>query len=345
MPLALLAALAASLITHATALFLPEGDWLPSSHEETPITLQGELQIPPSTTLSPPLTKKLVEKPSKPSKPVKHQRQPQAASAQATPAPPTPTGEESSTATAEPVASAAATEQPAPPPTAPPGNSAKGSLSYRVYKGTQGFEVGRSVHQWEVVEGRYTLVSITETSGLAGLFYPVRIELQSTGQFGPDGFIPERFRTLRQGKESNEDADFDWASNAVKLTRDGKTRPLTKGSQDLLSFPFQLAYRVRQLGSDESVFPMHVASGKRYDPFNFTVQGEETLETRAGIFRTLHLKATAPNNNADTTDVWLAIEHQSLAIKIRFTDRNGDSFEQVIDSLPTTHTTPTLEKP
>ncbi|MEY4592718.1 MAG: hypothetical protein RIR18_1613 [Pseudomonadota bacterium] len=331
MPLALLAALAASLITHVTALFLPEGDWLPASHEkheETQVPLQAELQIPAGKVAKP----AQATKPSQRVKPVPKL------------APLTPLAADASTPATEIPAAIQVAETPAPIPS-PPGGSPRGSLSYRIYKGSQGFEVGRSVHQWEISETGYKLSSSTETTGLAGLFYPVKIELRSTGEFGSEGFIPEHFRTLKRGSETNENADFDWANRSITLTRDGKTRSLAKGSQDLLSFPFQLAYRVSQLGTNETIFPMHVASGKRYDPFNFTVQGEELLVTRAGSFRTLHLQATAPNNSADTTDIWLAIERQWLAVKIRFTDRHGDSFEQVIDALQTIPTSPPTSSP
>ena len=333
MPLVLLAAFAASLITHATALFLPDGDWLPASHEESPITLQAELQIPPAVPAK--VTEKLGQavKPPKAHKPKPAQPTTEAIR----PSDPVTMVENQTTATQE--------VQPL-PPQPPPGNSANGSLSYRVYKGSNGFEVGRSIHRWEITDQQYKLVSITETSGLAGLFYPLRIEMQSTGRFGAEGFIPEHFRTLKQGAETNENADFNWENHTVLLSRDGKTRALAANSQDLLSFHFQLAYRARQLGIAETAFPMHVASGKRYDPFNFTVQGEEVLETKAGTFRTLHLKATAPNNSADTTDVWLAIDRYWLAVKIQFTDRNGDSFEQVIDALQTSlQTQPAQDKP
>lgn len=340
MPLALLAAIAASLVTHATVLFLPDGDWLPASqesHDET-VTLHAELHLP-----SPVAGSSLPTKPNNPQGKTSKRPKP----VPTTPSPALPTGSTTSVTaentlpeTAVTSAGMATTAAPA----LPPGGSQQGSLSYRVYKGTQGFEVGRAVHQWTIIDGHYTLSATTQTSGLAGLFYPITLELVSAGDFGPDGFVPNRFRTLKQGAETQENASFDWAQGRIQLDRDGKYRPLAQGSQDLLSFPFQLAYRVRQLGADETAFPMHVASGKRYDAFNFTVQGEESVDTRAGTFRTLHLKATAPSNSADTTDVWLAIEHQWLAIKIRFTDRHGDSFEQVVDSLQI-QPEPVQEKP
>lgn len=330
MPLALLAALAASLITHASALFMPDMDWLPSAQEESP-TLHAELHVPAA---HPPDKSPFPEVSKKPSKRAKN------------PKPPMPevTPSESATAplanTESPPPSPVAVEDTPPPkpkrkPPPPPGNSGEGLLSYRVYRGSNGFLVGQSAYRWRIADGQYSLSTTTETKGLAGLFYPLRIELQSEGEFGPDGFIPHHFRTLKQEKPSDENADFDWEKGQLRLSRDNRERPLSPGSQDMVSFVFQLTYLLQQLGSDEKRFPLHVASGKRYDLFQFSVEGKETLETPAGSFRTLHLKAIAPNNSSDTTEVWLALDRQQLAVKIRFTDRNGDSFEQVLETLET----------
>jgi hypothetical protein len=57
--------------------------------------------------------------------------------------------------------------------------------------------------------------------------------------------------------------------------------------------------------------------------------GEEEIETPAGRFRTLHLRAMTDN----VTEVWIALDHDRLPVKIRFTDKKGDSFEQVATEL------------
>lgn len=320
MPIALLAALAASVITHSIALFAPDMDWLPGTNEEeTPVVLHAELHMPAQKTLP--------NKASPAKLPSRAKSQPTLPSSPSPNPPADPVATEG--------AGALTTSQQAKPVPPPPANSASGSVSYTVFRGTNGFIVGKSQHQWTFTDGRYQLTAMTETSGLAGLFYPVKIEMQSQGEFGPDGLKPSVFRTLKDGQPTNENADFDWAKQQVRLSRDGRDRPLSTGSQDLLSFHFQLAYHAPQLAAGQTTFPMSVASGKRYDPYTFTVQGEETIETPVGSFRTLHLRASAPSMGADATDVWLAAEHQWLAIKIRFTDRNGDLFEQVINTLQT----------
>lgn len=333
MPLVLLAAVAASVVTHLTVLFLPDGDWLPAG-EAAPVVLQAELKAEARTEA----LGKFPVASKNPAKPARKRQ----------PIPPVPvSGDHESSVIAEAPSTtqtpvlpelppadefAGATARVTTPPVSPPGQTTSGWIRYRVFKGTRGFEVGQARHSWEITANRYALVSVTETSGLAGLFYPVKITLQSQGQFSSEGFVPETFRTLRQGETTQESADFDWPHQQVRLARDGKDRPLLPGSQDMVSFPFQLAYQVAQLGGERH-FPMSVVTGKRYDAFHFEWLDEGMLETPAGTLKTLHLKAIAPGSHADTTEVWLAEAYQYLPIKIRFTDRNGDVFEQVAEIL------------
>ena len=57
--------------------------------------------------------------------------------------------------------------------------------------------------------------------------------------------------------------------------------------------------------------------------------GEEDIDTPAGRFRTLHLRAAGET----LTEIWLALDHQRLPVKIRFTDKKGDSYSQVLSEF------------
>ena len=59
--------------------------------------------------------------------------------------------------------------------------------------------------------------------------------------------------------------------------------------------------------------------------------GEEDIDTPAGHFRTLHLRAMTDS----VTEIWLALDHHRLPVKIRFTDKKGDVFEQIATELGT----------
>jgi len=325
MPIALVAALAGSLFLHVAALFGPDIE-LPALPEPAP--LQAELKMPPPPPVEP-------GKPVKPAgaaperrprpivRPVPHHGGPVAA-AEPVPAP------VAAAPIAEPPAPAISpASPPASPPTPPaqPIQAARGTIRYLVYRGNQGFEVGRASHSWEFADGNYRITAMTETSGLAALFKPVRLELESRGKLTAQGLQPEHFVTRRNGKDTDENADFDWAAGQVKLQREASPRWLEPGCQDLLSFHYQLAYLPRLA---EGV-AFAVTTGKKLDRYRFDALGEEVLDLPAGHFRTLHVRVQTDSS----TELWLALERQMLPVKIRYTDRKGESFEQVATEMGT----------
>lgn len=321
MPLALLAALAGSLAIHAAALFLPDVD-LSTAPELPPIT--AELQPPQRLPAE-------VKRPSaqQPAAKVQteHHRAPPAkvtapASSQAAAVAPAARAEE------PPAVQPEAKAEPAPavvPPTAEPVLPGRGYIRFNVYKGTDGLLVGRAEHSWEFGEGHYRLAAVTETVGLAALFKPVRIELESRGNLTAGGLQPERFTTRRNGSATNENADFDWGAHQVTLGRDGSRRDMAEGTQDLLSFHYQFGY----LPGLASGTGMGVATGKKFENYRFEAVGEEALDTPAGHFRTLHVRVRTDS----TTELWLALDRQMLPVKIRYTDKKGESFEQIATEL------------
>ncbi len=141
----------------------------------------------------------------------------------------------------------------------------------------------------------------------------------------PAGLQPERYRSLKNGKDDNQNADFDWSTAEVRLSRDGSVRPIAPGTQDILSLNYQLAY----LGGLAEGRVLGVVTGKKYERYALDSLGEEEIETPAGRFRTLHLRAMTDN----TTEVWIALDHANLPVKIRFTDKKGESFEQVATEI------------
>jgi hypothetical protein len=193
--------------------------------------------------------------------------------------------------------------------------------------------IGRAVHRWEFPgDGSYRLSSMIETSGLVALFKPVRQEYESVGRLGAKGLMPEHFRIVRKGRPAGEDADFDWVNNEVSLARDGSTRRIAPGTQDLLSLNYQLAY----LPAPENGSTIGVVTGKKYERYELNAYGEEEIDTPAGRFRTLHLRASGET----LMDIWIALDHGRLPVKIRFTDKKGDSYEQIATDIEHVADTP-----
>lgn len=324
MPLALVIALAASLGIHAAALFGTDVEIF--GGEDEPVPLRAELQPPPPPSAA---EQKPVVKPRpKPAKPAPlASAKPSPTAETVAPAPETKPSEiapnlPSTLGPAVDSVVVATKEQEPAKPLLP----AKGRMRFVIYYGTQGFQIGRAEHSWEFTEdGRYRLTGMTETSGLVALFKPLVFENESSGRLVAGGLQPETYRTRKNGKDANENADFDWLTAEVRLSRSGAVQPVSPGSQDILSLNYQLAY----LRKPEDGATVGVVTGKKYDRFALDSLGEEEIDIPAGHFRTLHLRAMGDT----VTEIWIALDRHRLPVKIRYTDKKGDIFEQVATEI------------
>jgi len=316
MPFALVVAFAGSVALHALALFGADLE-LPGSEPE-PLVLHAELRMPLPPPAVPDTVQAAREKKPRPLKKVPLTRAaPDAVSL--APAPElmpvveTPPEEQAPEVSTSPL------------PTEPL-LPASGAIRYAIYKTSIGMQVGRAEHRWEFDgEGHYRLTAFTETSGLAALIKPVRIDMESRGLLVAGGLRPESYRTWKKAGDE-ENADFDWSTGQVRLSRDGGVASVVPGTQDLLSLLYQLAYLPRP----EEGSSIGVVTGRKYDRYELDSFGEELLEVPAGQFRTLHLRAVAGNT---ITEIWIALDRSRLPVKIRFTDKKGDSFDQVATEI------------
>lgn len=316
MPIALLLALAASLGIHVGALILPDLE-LPGLGEEPPAPpLEARLMPPPAVpvaTVAPKPAARAKPRPSRPARPVP----PGPAAVPAPPAPPEPAA-----AAPEPQAVAEAPASAAPAaPRLPP----RGRIRFAVFKGDQNFEVGQTIHEWQIADGAYQLSGITETTGLAALFKPVRVSYESRGRIGPAGLQPDSFVGKKNGVETGDRAEFDWAGGSITQGKDSRRQSLPAGAQDFISFYYEFGY-LPQLGA---TVDLPVSTGRKLDTIRFTRVGEETLNLAFGAVPTLHLKAAGET----TTEVWLATDRLLLPVKIRHIDKKGEIFDQVATEL------------
>lgn len=321
MPFVLLAALAGSLAIHVAALFGPDVELF--GEETETVTLQAELKpLPAPPNAAPPLARKPVKRPQ----PAKALAQAETAAGPAV-APEPEAAPEPVPEIAPETPSTAAVAAPAPEPVKAI-LAATGVIRFAIYKTSLGLQIGIAEHRWEFAEdGRYRLTGVTETSGLAALFKPVRMEYRSIGRLTAQGLQPDSFRTLKNGQETRENADFDWSTAVVRLARDDSVREIAPGTQDILSLNYQLGY----LKKPEAGSSIGVVTGKKYARYALDALGEEEIDTPAGHFRTLHLRAATES----VTEIWIALDRHRLPVKIRFTDKKGDSYEQIATELGT----------
>jgi len=203
-----------------------------------------------------------------------------------------------------------------------------GRIRFVVTRGDQGFVIGQSLHRWSHDGKTYTLSNVTETTGIAALFRPVRVTQTSVGDISEDGLRPREFRTGKDGI-AGDAASFDWTPMRLMLTA-GSPREvaLRPGAQDMLSMFYQLSARYPAM--PRGVNEVMVATGRKFERYAFEVLREEMLASPRGELRTLHLRTSA---GVEAIDIWAGLDLRGLPVKIRYTDRQGESFDQVADEI------------
>ena len=316
-------ALAASALIHAAALLGP-GWALPALGDpEPPATIDAVLAKPAQRPQAAPAPRPPAEKP----------RRPPAAAPVAAPAVVAEAPVPSASQPAPPVEVPAPVAVPPAPTFVPPAPipasialPGKGRLRYTITRGEGGFVVGQAVHVWEHDGLIYKLQSVTETTGLAALFKPARVVQSSQGEVTAEGLKPREFRHERVG--ATDTASFDWPRRIVAYA--GREDSIAAGAQDMLSMYYQLVL----LAPKGGVLDMPIATGRKLENYRIEVLGEEVVLLPAGERQASRLRI---RSGGDTIELWLAVgkdaDMRGLPLKIRFTDRKGEIFDQLAQDI------------
>ncbi|MCK9989389.1 MAG: DUF3108 domain-containing protein [Rugosibacter sp.] len=212
---------------------------------------------------------------------------------------------------------------------------AQGRMRFDISRGERGFVVGQSINTWSHDGAHYRLQNVSETTGLAALFKSAQVVQTSQGEITPQGLRPLSFSNERKGKK--ETASFDWQSHLVSF--DGQSAALPDGAQDMLSLYYQLALLIASGRPPMASINLVIASGRKLENYHFESLGEETITALGQENPALHLRT---HTGKDVIDLWIAKTLVGLPLKIRFTDRKGEVFEQLVTEMSTTNST---EKP
>jgi len=333
----LLAAVVVSLLLHILALY---GAWFRVPEPlSVPPPLEARLVSAP-----PPAAKPAAVRPKPPRRPRPAPRRsapppiPVATVAAATPLalppqPPEPGPEPAESAA--PVKPAPETSPAPPAPAAAPAKSLprKGRITYTLFLGTDKFSVGKTVQSWEIDAGTYKLGSISETTGIADLFASQHLNYLSEGRITAGGLQPATFLMSRKRRGETEvaKANFNWDSGQITLGKveNRRTEALPAGSQDMMSFIYQLALappppgRVRLL----------ITNGSNLETYELDVLQEESIETPLGTLKALPVRQLR-HPGEESIEFWLAADYRYLPVKIRFIGREGEqSGEQIVSEI------------
>lgn len=246
----------------------------------------------------------------------------------------------------EPVPDAALLAQESPPPPqqialAPESVSAvpvhslprRGRITYTLLYGDDRSPVGKAVQSWEAEAGSYMLASDAETTGIIDLFRPQRLRYLSQGRITAQGLRPDAFlmSRTRRGQTEAAQARFDWSGGSLVYghAHEQKSAALPAGTQDLMSFIYQLALVPPEPGR----FRLPITNGSRFETYEIEVFQEERIETPLGTVRALPVRQI-PQAGSESVEIWLAAEYRYLPVKVRYLDREGNlAGEQVVSEI------------
>lgn len=166
---------------------------------------------------------------------------------------------------------------------------------------------------------RYRIASEASPKGLVSLFVG-DIRRESRGRVASDGLVPERYDEDR-GKRGRRTAEFDWQAGRITLHDGEATRsePLAPGTLDHASFRFAFMFTP----PDERGVRIALTDGRRVKAYRYRFLGRETLDTPLGPLDTRHFERVVDAGDHRSFEVWLAVDHHHLPVRIRYADRNS----------------------
>jgi len=173
-------------------------------------------------------------------------------------------------------------------------------------------------------DGSYLLKSVAEAKGLAA-FALSELTQVSEGIVTERGLKPSSYiYQYGKNKDKSRRATFDWATGTLTMEAGKKihAEDIAEGTQDFLSFMYQFMF-VPPLEQMQ----LAVTDGKKLGHHVYSFEGEETLKTKLGMLRTIHIAKTNADNDRKI-DLWLAMDYRHIPVKIRFTEKDGSVIEQ-----------------
>lgn len=232
-----------------------------------------------------------------------------------------------------PVAASRPLETAAPIPPVAPAPAPLNVLPPRVdlrFRVTYGMASGEQTLVWVNESGtRYTVVSVAEATGLAGLFYRGKFVQTSRGRMTPLGLQPEEFWDQRGDKRSSAQFDPERGKLMLNPARGAPRHFSYQGEvQDVLSLFFQLALTAPPA---TDALRYTVFNGKKLRDYRYEVRGITRLETAAGPLRTLHLARVADGDGR--FEVWLAVDRHYLPVRVLKSDEQDSEIELSLLSM------------
>ena len=200
-------------------------------------------------------------------------------------------------------------------------------LAYKMFYGTQGFQVGRAVYRFEHTGSRYRIATVGEATGLAALVYRGKANVESRGLITPAGLQPMEFTFERTIRDRRESAAFDWETGVVTL-HENQTASLELPTYDPLSLMWQFYFAP----PTQAQYTFAVATTRRLLQYTITREGNETIEWPHGSLDTERWHRKSIDGRTDAY-MWLAPSLHYLLVKFRLVHVSRGTVEGSLDSI------------
>lgn len=201
---------------------------------------------------------------------------------------------------------------------------------FDVYRNNDKSPAGKALITFSIDKNdSYSIKSSIEAKGLASIFFDT-LQQKSEGAVTADGLRPNYY-SYEYGNKKSQIANFLWNDGILVLhtAKGTKTENLTADTQDLLSFMYQFMFKPPL----ESL-SITMTNGKNLRTYTYSFEGEELVDTRfSSDLKTIHLIKTG--SEEDKTEIWLAVDYKYLPIKIRKTEKDGSTVEQIMTNIST----------
>lgn len=327
-----------SLFIHVGASLLPEDE--PTTPESTPLTATLTTLPPPPQPVAvapapePPASAKPRRR-ARPAPPVLAAPAPTDLAAQTTPDVAATADTDKDTTAATPEAETGATPPALAEDVVVSGTDAvqaktlppRVDLAYKVYLGTQGFQIGEATYRFEHANSRYRISTVGQARGLAALFVRGQGRVESRGIITAEGLQPLQFSVDRFNRRGRETAEFDWEAGVVMLADD------QSAALDLPTFdPLTLMWQYYFTPPDGDRLTLSIATTKRVARYTVTREGRETIAWQDGTIDTERWVRTSDDGKTEAF-AWLAPSLRYIPVKMRITHTTRGTLEAVLDAI------------
>lgn len=196
-------------------------------------------------------------------------------------------------------------------------------LRYKVSAQTRGIALqGNSRLHWQHDGAAYEA-----KLELSGPLLPSRTQ-HSSGRITAEGLAPLRFSDKARSEEA---AHFRRDEGKVSFSSNRPDAALMAGAQDRLSVMLQLASMIAgdpaRFGPGATII-IQTAGTRDAQPWQFAVEGEETLQLPGGSANALKLTRSPHKEFDQKVELWLALDMDYVPVRLRLTQPNGDWVDQ-----------------